>query len=89
MRLIDADKITAKVIVRNMGVDYGFVACAIIDMLKNQPTTYNLNMVVEQLEELADKANDKILEAGGLQLYYDGYEDGVRTAIELVKGGVV
>ena len=26
MRLIDADKITAKVIVRNMGVDYGFVA---------------------------------------------------------------
>lgn len=87
MRLIDADKITAKVIVRNMGVDYGFVACAIIDMLKNQPTAYNLNMVVEQLAELADKANDKILESGELQQYYDGYEDGVRAAIEIAKDG--
>ena len=70
-----------------MGVDYGFVACAIIDMLKNQPTAYNLNMVVEQLEELADKSNDKILEAGELQQYYDGYEDGVRAAIEIAKDG--
>ncbi len=89
MRLIDADKITAKVIVRNMGVDYGFVACAIIDMLKNQPTAYNLNMVVEQLEELADKANDKILEDAALCLYYDGYKDAMRTAVEVVKGGGV
>ena len=60
---------------------------AIIDMLKNQPTAYNLNMVVEQLAELADKANDKILEAGELQQYYDGYEDGVRAAIEIAKDG--
>ena len=50
---------------------------------------YDPGKVVEQLEDLADKANDKILEAGELQQYYDGYEDGVRTAIELVKGGGV
>ena len=36
-----------------------------------------------------DEANDKILQAGGLQLYYDGYEDAMRTAVEIVKGGGV
>lgn len=50
---------------------------------------YDPNKVVEQLEELADKANDKILEGGEPQLYYDGYEDGMRTAVEIVKGGGV
>lgn len=50
---------------------------------------YNPDKVVEELEKLADKANDKILEAGGLQLYYDGYEDGMRTAVEIVKEGGV
>ena len=50
---------------------------------------YDLDKVVEELDKLADKANDKILEAGGLQLYYDGYEDAMRTAVEIVKGGGV
>ncbi len=44
---------------------------------------------MEELDKLADKANDKVLEAGELQLYYDGYEDGMRTAVEIVKGGGV
>lgn len=60
-----------------------------IDAVRKAPTAYDLDKVVEELEKLADKANDKILEASELQLYYDGYEDGVWTAIELVKGGVV
>lgn len=54
-----------------------------------QPTAFDVDKVVEQLEKLADKANDKILEAGGLQLYYDGYEDAMRTAVGIVKGGGV
>lgn len=48
---------------------------------------YELDKAVEQMEKLADKANDKILEAAELQQYYDGYEDGVRTAIEIAKDG--
>ena len=44
---------------------------------------------IYDLDKLADKANDKILEAGGLQLYYDGYEDAMRTAVKIVKGGGV
>lgn len=70
----------------------GTCDCFIVDQIEElcrSEKIYDLDKVVEELEKLADKANDKILEAGGLQLYYDGYEDGVRTAIELVKGGVV
>lgn len=55
--------------------------------IDEQPTAFDVDKVVEQLEKLADEANDKILEAGGLQLYYDGYEDAMRTAVEIMKGG--
>jgi hypothetical protein len=56
---------------------------------KCTPTAYDPDKVVAELEKLADKANDKILEAGELQLYYDWYEDALRTAVEVVKGGGV
>ena len=81
-RLIDADKI-----IDSLGnSDMDFAIGAVID---EQPTVFDIDKVVEQLEKLADEANDKILEDGGLQLYYDGYEDAMRTAIEIVKGGGV
>lgn len=80
MRLIDADKI-----IDSLGnSDMDFAIGAVID---KQPTAFDVDKVVEQLEKLADEANDKILESGGLQLYYDGYEDAMRTAVEIVKGG--
>lgn len=79
-RLIDADKI-----IDSLGnSDMDFAIGAVID---KQPTAFDVDKVVEQLEKLADEANDKILESGGLQLYYDGYEDAMRTAVEIVKGG--
>lgn len=64
----------------------GETICEAVD---EQPTDFDVDKVVEQLEKLADEANDKILESGGLQLYYDGYEDAMRTAVEIVKGGGV
>ena len=60
-----------------------------IEELCRSEKIYDLDKVVAELEKLADKANDKILEAGELQLYYDGYEDGMRKAVEVVKGGGV
>lgn len=48
---------------------------------------YDPDKVVSELDKLADKANDKILEDVALRLYYDGYEDAMRTAVEIVKGG--
>ena len=44
---------------------------------------------MSELDKLADKANDKILEDVALRLYYDGYEDAMRTSVEIVKGGGV
>lgn len=43
-----------------------------------------IDKIVEQLEERADKANDYWVD--GLT-YFDGKEDGIREAIEIVKGG--
>lgn len=60
-----------------------------IDSVRKAPTAYDPDKVVEELDKLADKANDKILEASELQLYYDGYDDAMRTAVEIVKGGGV
>lgn len=83
MRLIDADKLKH------------VIHCAysddleILEKIDEKPTAFDVDKVVEQLEKLANEANDKILEAGGLQLYYDGYEDAMRTAVEIVKGGGV
>ena len=90
-RLIDADKLKTdleKAISKNEDMDcLDFLRAA--SVIDEQPTAYDPDKVVAEMEKLADKANDKILEAGELQQYYDGYEDGLRLAIEIVKGGGV
>lgn len=104
MRLIDADALVREIEkklhegeyqvrwMRNgktltQGIVYGLDGARRI--ILKQPIAYDPEKVVSELDKLADKANDKILEAGGLQLYYDGYEDALRTAVEIVKGGGV
>lgn len=88
-RLINADKLKEAI---NSSLNTGretFSPEIICEAVDEQPTDFDLDKVVEQLEKLEDEANDKILEASGLQLYYDGYEDAMRTAVEIVKGGGV
>ena len=104
MRLIDADALVREIEkklhegeyqvrwMRNgktitQGIVYGLDGARRI--ILKQPTAYDPEKVVSELDKLADKANDKILEAGELQLYYDGYEDAMRTAVEIVKEGGV
>jgi hypothetical protein len=90
MRLIDTDKLKKDILLQNiLGEPIQKIIDRYIYIVDKQPTAFDLDKVVEQLEKLADEANDKILEAGGLQLYYDGYEDTMRTAVEIVKGGGV
>ena len=79
MRLIDADGLTEGRVEND----------PVVIAAKCAPTAYDPDKVVEELDKLADKANDKILEASELQLYYDGYDDAMRTAVEIVKGGGV
>ena len=104
MRLIDADmlieeieKIALEVEQQTQGrrngktlaqgILFGFGAMRITVL--EQPFAYEPENIVKELEKLADKANDKILEDVALSLYYDGYEDAMRTAVEIVKGGGV
>ena len=82
MRLIEADRLKKQ------------IHCAYSDdlgILKEidvQPTAYDVDKVVAELEKLADKANDNIMVSESPQ-YHDGYEDGIRKAIQIVKGGGV
>lgn len=87
MKLIDADELIKYIKIYEIGTSISSDQKEFIDCVNEQPTAFDVNKIVEQLEKLADEANDKILEAGGLQLYYDGYEDAMRTAVEIVKGG--
>ena len=89
MRLIDADELIKYIKIWEIGTSISSDQKEFIDCINKQPTVFDADKVVEQLEKLSDEANDKILEAGGLQLYYDGYEDAMRTAVEIVKGGGV
>ena len=90
MRLIDAEKlkenckITGEFKNNFQCVDLVTLGCVI----DNQPTAYDVDKVVAELENLADKANDNIMVSESPQ-YHDGYEDGVRKAIQIVKGGGV
>lgn len=99
MRLIDADVLageSVKILTwlmerqeQGIGTTLGELHEKWIDSVRKAPTAYDPDRVVEELDKLADKANDKILEASELQLYYDGYDDAMRTAVEIVKGGGV
>lgn len=99
MRLVDADKIaeeSTNILIwlmerqeQGIGTTLGELHDKWLDTVRKIPTAYDLDKVVEQLDKLADKANDKILGMREWQQYYDGYEDGVRTAINIVKGGGV
>ena len=58
----------------------GLEFIAMIDEIKEQPTAYDVDKVVVNLEQLADASNDHMYES-----YFDGKEDGIREAIEIVK----
>ena len=88
-RLIDADEfekqIVAMAILNNYPPSKANALCELID---RQPTAYDQDRVIEQLQVLSDKADDDIsvCEKDMCQ-YYDGYGDGLEKAIEIIKDG--
>lgn len=77
MRLIDADKI-----IDSLGIsDIDFAIGAVID---EQPTAFNVDKVVEQLEE--ERENVGFVKA---TTEASVYIRGINDAIEIVKGGGV
>ena len=55
-----------------------------VDDVKNEAVNESIKAVVKELEQLVDVSNDHMYES-----YFDGKEDGIREAIEIVKQGGV
>ena len=80
MRLIDAGKITSGEIAKYLGRGYEFCAPDIEDMLREQPTAFDVEKVIEQLNELLE---EKTTDSGD-----DWYTaECLSKAIEIVKRG--
>ena len=91
MRLIDADKLLEETrkdrdyAEKNGFLDMYYERQALIDRIKSQPTAYDLDEVVKQLEELLDESYKAYCIAFNSddRAEYDAYTN----AIEIVKGG--
>ena len=79
-RLIDADKI-----IDSLGnSDMDFAIGAVID---EQPTVFDVDKVIEQLE--TRKARAAALQKENISEYFEGETDAFEFAIKIVKGGGV
>ena len=79
-RLIDADKI-----IDSLGnSDIDFTIGAVID---EQPTVFDIDKVVEQLETRKTRA--AALQKENISEYFEGETDAFEFAIKIVKGGGV
>lgn len=80
MRLIDADKI-----IDSLGnSDMDFAIGAVID---EQPTVFDVDKVVEQLETRKTRA--AALQKENISEHFEGETDAFEFAIKIVKGGGV
>ena len=78
MRLIDADKLNFSEQHYNKSQ-----MKAILDFIDNQPTAYDVNKVINQMEK------DKFIDCETiLSDVHQGYNAGLSRAIEIVKAGV-
>lgn len=91
MRLIDADCIVDSDIANCLGAEYCSCVPDVRDMLNDQPTAYDVEAVVEQLNkelELADEEKRRCTVENMLQFdETKGYARGMACAIEIVKRG--
>ena len=88
-RLIDADKFKKQVagmaIINNFPADKANALCNLID---KQPTAYDVDKVVEKLEEVKNKDTEIALDEAQKERCF-WYAQGMNRAIEIVKGGGV
>lgn len=79
-RLIDADELIKYIKIWEIGTSISSDQKEFIDCVNNQPTAFDVNKVVEQLEMLIE---DKVSESGD-----DWYTaQCLDEAVEIVKGG--
>lgn len=89
MRLIDVDKITSGEIAKCLGRDYEFCTPDIEDMLREQPTAFDVAKVVRELKKLKMRYYMTIANTGDADqdCAYLNVANAIGRAIEIVKRG--
>ena len=83
-RLIDADELIKYIKIWEIGTSISSDQKEFIDCVNEQPTAFNVDKVVEQLEE--ERENVGFVKA---TTEASAYIRGINDAIEIVKGGGV
>lgn len=89
MRLIDVDKITSGEIAKYLGRGYEFCAPDIEDMLREQPTAFDVEKVLDKLKHEESEALRRYSESKGTAYAFSDKCscDNWTKAIEIVKRG--
>ena len=89
MRLIDADELIKYIKNWEIGTSISSYQKEFIDCVNNQPTAFDVDNVVEQLEDLKEMYWFSIANTGykKLDVDYKNIEYALDRAIEIVKGG--
>lgn len=85
-RLIDANELNDALIDLFQEIDDMYIAGRVISLVNLQPTAYNVEGVVEQLEENAELTHLNRMEERVGKKQTVGFALGIREAIEIVKG---
>ena len=91
MRLIDADKLIEELTIKAVSKDAHIIsiANAVVNLVNNQPTAYDIDKVVEELEENSSRYTKKYNTPYGNNGYRDVKAISIHKAIEIVKQGGV
>lgn len=88
MRLIDADKLKKDILLQNiLGEPIQKIIDRYIHIVDEQPTAFDMDKVIEQLETRRTKA--AALQEENISEYFDGEADAFKFAIKIVKEGGV
>lgn len=85
MRLIDADKLKKDMLFQNiLGESMQKIIDRYIHIVDSQPTAFDVEKVVEQLEKLKDtEQDDSVAEIVSTRIW----NKAIQSAISIVKGG--
>lgn len=89
MRLIDVDNITSGEIAKYLGRGYEFCAPDIEDMLREQPTVFDVEKVVRELRNLKMRYYLTVANTGDTDndYAYMNIANAIDNAIDIVKRG--